>query len=542
MAEPKLPESGYRSAVKTAAAKDIITGAVVIAGIILFVRNGSLAMLTSIESYFGNERAADTVLQTAVFLNVALILFGWRRYRDLSREIEQRAGAERRATELASSDPLTGFHNRRSLADCSAEMLQKALKSDKAIAVIVFDLDHFKMINDLHGHSVGDALLRRVATEMTQLTSPNSLLARLGGDEFVCVMTYDIGNRAVVEDIAQSIVMRLAEPFDLSGIKAHISVSVGIAHSADGNHDFESLLRHADIAMYAAKRNGRSRAVWFDTAMEAQLHRRAEFVDEMRSGIAAGQFEPYFEKQVELATGKLLGFEVLARWNHPVRGLILPTDFIQIAEESNMISDLSLAVIRRALVEARDWDPALSISVNIAPGQMQDPWFAHKIIKILTETGFPAARLEVEITEAALYDNMEVAKSVTGSLKNQGVRIALDDFGTGFSSLAHLRAIPFDRIKMDKSFAMSLNDSHENAAVINAVNQLGDSLAITVSVKGIEDASAQATLNEIGCTKGQGWYYGKPTSISATRALLAQQNLLPPQADEAEWRLDQTGT
>lgn len=512
--------------VRARAATEVIAAIVVMCGAVLFVRNGTLAMQASFSQMFGSEKAADTALQIALLLNVALILFGWQRLRDLAREVEERSNAEQRAKTLASTDSLTGFDNRRSLAESGMALLANCGARGSAVATLLLDLDHFKTINDLHGHSVGDDLLRAVAAELEQIAPPNSLLARLGGDEFVCVMAFDPANKSLVDEVAMAMVSRLSKPFDISGLHAHISVSVGIADSAAEQTSFESLLRRADIAMYVAKRGGRNRALWFELMMETQLLERAALEEEIRAGITDGQFVPYFEKQIEIATGRLLGFEVLARWNHPTKGLIAPTDFIPMAEECGVISDLSLQVIKKALMEARHWDPSLTISVNLAPTQLRDPWLAHKIVKMLAETGFAASRLEIEITEAALYDNLEVAKSIIDSLKNQGVRLALDDFGIGYSSLAHLRALPFDRIKMDKSFAMSIEENDENAAVINAVNQLGDSLAITVSVKGIEDESARATLSKIGCTKGQGWFYGKPTSITATRSILAQHNML----------------
>ena len=209
-----------------------------------------------------------------------------------------------------------------------------------------------------------------------------------------------------------------------------------------------------------------------------------------------------------------------------------------------MIADLSLAVMRVALAEARSWDASLSISVNISPSQLKDPWLAQKIVKLLAETRFPAARLEVEITETSLFENLALAQSIVGSLKNQGIRLALDDFGTGYSSLAHLRALPFDRIKIDKSFVSSILSNSESAAIVNAIARLGDSLGLPVTAEGIEDAAIEERLRQLGCHKGQGWHYGRPTSIPATRTLLAERNLLPyartteinPDASEAPLR------
>jgi EAL domain-containing protein (putative c-di-GMP-specific phosphodiesterase class I) len=218
---------------------------------------------------------------------------------------------------------------------------------------------------------------------------------------------------------------------------------------------------------------------------------------------------------------------MLARWEHPTRGLVSPEVFIPIAEETGMIADLSLAVMRTALIEARNWDSSLTLSVNISPFQLKDPWLAQKIVMLLTETGFPASRLEVEITETSLFENLALAQSIVGSLKNQGVKLALDDFGTGYSSLAHLRALPFDRLKIDKSFVASIIDNADCAAIVNAIIRLSESLKLPVTAEGIENAAVEERLRQMGCHKGQGWLYGRPTSIRQTRTLLAERNLLP---------------
>ena len=517
-----------------AAQKDIFTGAVVIAAIIMFVGTGTSALTSTIDMIIGVGGGSDRTLTIALILNIALILFGWRRYNDLSREVEERKAAEERARTLALRDPLTGFHNRRSLAENGAEMLSKAIRRDKALAMLMLDLDHFKNVNDMHGHAVGDALLRAVAAEIAKLMPPNALAARLGGDEFSCVFVFDLANRDMVDRVAEALVTRLAQPFDADGIFTHISVSLGIAHSAPDCDSVDALMRRADIAMYAAKHQGRNRTAWFDASMEQALQARNDTESGMRNGIPRGEFVPYFEQQIDLTTGRLSGFEMLARWDHPTRGIILPDNFISIAEETGMIADLSISVMRQALLEAKGWDPSLVVSVNISPAQLKDPWLAQKIVKLLVETGYPANRLEIEITETSLFENLALAQSIVGSLKNQGIRLALDDFGTGYSSLAHLRALPFDRIKIDKSFVTSILDNPESAAIVNAITRLGDSLGLSVTAEGIEDAAIEERLRQLGCHKGQGWHFGKPTSIGQTRKLLAERNLLPTMGAETQ--------
>lgn len=513
--------------VARSAQKDLVAGAIVVAAIIMFVGTGASVLTDIVRMLTGVGGGADKAMSVMLLLNIALILFGWRRYSELSREVADRAAAEERAQTLALRDPLTGFHNRRSIAETGSALLARATRRDKALAMLMLDLDHFKNVNDLHGHAVGDALLKAVAAEVAKLMPPNSLTGRLGGDEFACAFIFDLSDRSTVDRVAEAIVARLSQPFDASGMFVHISVSLGIAHSAPDCDTVDALMRRADIAMYSAKHSGRNRLAWFDASMERELRERNELESGMRTGIPRGEFVPYFEQQIDITTGRLSGFEVLARWNHPTRGMVMPDVFIPIAEETGMIADLSMSIMRQAFEAAKSWDPSLIISVNISPTQLKDQWLAQKIVKLLVETGFPAIRLEIEITESSLFDNLALAQSIVGSLKNQGIRLALDDFGTGYSSLAHLRALPFDRIKIDKSFVTSIIDNPESAAIVNAITRLGDSLGLPVTAEGIEDAAIEERLRQLGCHKGQGWHFGKPTSIPHTRTLLAERNLLP---------------
>lgn len=522
-----MGETGTTKARTDIARNDILAGGIVLASIAMFVGTGGQLASSTIQMLSGVGGGADRTLVVAMLLNIALILFGWRRYNDLSREVVQHAAAEQRAQSLAVRDPLTGFYNRRAIQDQGTELMTRAFRRQKAVALLMLDLDHFKNVNDVHGHAVGDVLLKAVAARISTMLPPSAISARLGGDEFACVFAFDHNHPDVVERIAQAIVSNLAQPIDASGVNVRISVSCGIARSESDCMDVESLMRRADIAMYAAKHKGRNRHSWFDASMERELHVRNELEYSMRHGIPAGEFVPFFEQQIDLTTGRLHGFEMLARWEHPTRGLVSPEIFIPIAEETGMIADLSLAVMRIALIEARNWDSSLTLSVNISPIQLKDPWLAQKIVMLLTETGFPASRLEVEITETSLFENLALAQSIVGSLKNQGVKLALDDFGTGYSSLAHLRALPFDRIKIDKSFVTSIIDNVESAAIVNAIARLSESLNLPVTAEGIEDTAVEERLRQLGCHKGQGWLYGRPTSIMQTRTLLAERNLLP---------------
>lgn len=516
------------------ARRDVVTGLIVIFAILMFVGTGGTVLTEAIAALSGYGGGSDNLLVSAFLLNIALILFGWRRYRDLSNEVTERAAAEERAHSLAATDPLTGFLNRRTLTEKTSDMIAAAQKKKKSIAFLMLDLDNFKNVNDVHGHSAGDVVLKEVADRISKVIPPNNLLARLGGDEFACAFIFDPDQPEMVDRIADDLIENIAAPIVENGNHLVVTTSIGMSRFDYELESVDILMRRADIAMYSAKKQGRNRFCWFDTSMEQELQTRNSIESGMRTGIPKGEFVPYYEQQIDLATGKLTGFEMLARWDSPTQGLVSPEVFIPIAEETGMIGDLSLSVMRQAFDDAKHWDSSLTISVNISPVQLLDPWLAQKIVKLLVETGFPPTRLEIEITESSLFENLSLAQSIVGSLKNQGIRIALDDFGTGYSSLAHLRALPFDRIKIDRSFVSSILENSESAAIVKAITGLGESLGMPITAEGIEDKAIESELRNIGCAKGQGWYYGRPLSMEQTRKILAERNLLPTQRIEED--------
>jgi len=512
----------------SSARRDLMAGGITVAAILMFVGSGSTALSSVVDALKGIAGGPDRILTTALLLNIALMLFGWRRYRDLAREIVERREAEERARQLAARDPLTGLLNRRSLNEVGAALIAQAHECGRRVAMVMIDLDHFKTINDLHGHITGDQLLRAAANAIVATLPPGAIAGRLGGDEFCCAFMCDPLASGEVDSIAEKLVTCLSEPFDLDGVHAHVSASVGIARSDHDCATVDAMMRRSDIAMYAAKKGGQNRFAWFDASMERELHARNLIEAGLRAGIPKGEIVPYYEQQIDLDTGRLIGFEVLARWEHPTRGVISPELFIPIAEECGLIADLSMSVMRQAFEEARGWDAGLSLSVNISPAQLRDPWLAQKIMRLLVETCFPAERLEVEITETSLFENLGLAQSIVNSLKNQGIRVALDDFGTGYSSLAHLRALPFDRIKIDRSFVSSMDNDSNSAALVDAIAKLGGSLGLPITAEGVEDEEIQSRLVTLGCHKGQGWHFGKPMHANQVRTLLADKHLLNP--------------
>jgi len=501
------------------ARRDAVVLGVLITAVLLLIWNGS--------TFFNHIRiqgatfASDVrIASTALTLNVALILFGWRRYVDLQHEAEVRADQERRAALLATTDSTTGLYNRKGFADRAAQLSAEAAPRGENIVIISFQIQRFKAVNDQHGYEAGDWLLKSLATALRAALGNDAVIARLSGDEFAVALALGAAQTATAEEIAETVLRTVTHPLVLNERIMQVGVFAGIASAPANSASIPDILRRADIAMDRARSGRVARPVWFDAGMERALIAHGEVEQGIRFGLEHGQFVPYFEPQVDLATGEVIGFEVLARWMHPLSGVIGPDVFIPVAEEIGLIGRLSEQVITAALREAAEWDPATKVSVNISPSQLTDGWLAQRIVRILAETMFPAERLVIEITESSLFADMDLARTIVTSLKNQGVRLALDDFGTGFSSLAHIRSLPFDIIKIDRSFVANLNSKRESAAIIRAVTTLAQALSVPVCVEGIENEDAYKAVVRLGCGIGQGWYFGKPMPAEQARELL----------------------
>ena len=511
--------------------RDIVTLGIAAAALILFVGTGGSIMPKIVRSWLGTGAAPDMLLTNAVLLNIALLIFGWRRYADLQREVAERRKAEAWAQELASVDPLTGCLNRRSGVPAIDALLADAHATRREVAVLMVDLDNFKQINDLNGHAMGDCVLTETARRIAALLPAEGVLARIGGDEFVCALPYEPSARERVDRFATELVDNVSQPIEERDALLEATVSIGIAASGDGTtapapSDGDALIHRADIAMYHAKKRGRNRFYWFEAQMESELRYRAELESGIRRGIPAGEFVPYYEQQVDLQTGELVGFEMLARWNSPQFGLVSPEVFIPIAEEIDVIGELSENLIRQALADAREWDHTLTLSVNISPIQLRDPWFAQKLLRMLFDAQFPPNRFEVEITESCLHENLGAVRTIITTLKNAGIRISLDDFGTGYSSLSQLRSLPFDRLKIDRSFVNEISAEGAPSELVEAIVSLGRGLSLPVTAEGVETAAILQALRTIGPLKGQGYLYGRPEDAAATRDRLAGLKLL----------------
>jgi diguanylate cyclase (GGDEF)-like protein len=471
----------------------------------------------------GDEQFAPGIrlASTALTLNVALILFGWRRYIDLQHEAEMRAEHERRAVVLATTDSITGLYNRKGFADHAAQLCVEAGNRGETLVVISFQVHRFKSVNDQHGYETGDRLLKTVSITLVEELGPNAILARLSGDEFAVALSLRPDALGHAEAMGEAVLRTVTRPLLFEEKIIQVGAFAGIASAPAKEVRIPDILRRADIAMDHARSGRVARPVWFDGGMERALIAHGEVEQGIRYGLEHDQFVPFFEPQVDLATGEIIGFEMLARWIHPLSGVIGPDVFIPVAEEIGLIGRLSEKVIAEALREAADWDPKIKISVNISPFQLADGWLAQRIVRILAETGFPAERLVIEITESSLFTDLDLARSIVTSLKNQGIRLALDDFGTGFSSLSHLRSLPFDIIKIDRSFVTNINTKRESSAIVRAVTTLAAALPVPVCVEGIENEATYDAVLKLGCEIGQGWYFGKPMPAEQARELLA---------------------
>jgi diguanylate cyclase (GGDEF)-like protein len=501
------------------ARRDMLVLCILIAAVVLLIWNGNefFQRLTFAGRSLGPGLKIASV---ALTLNVALILFGWRRYVDLQHEAEMRKEGEARAALIASTDGMTALLNRKGFADQGEELRCAAAEAAQSIVIFSLQLNRFKAVNDRHGYDVGDRVLRMIAAALEQGVGPDHLVARLSGDEFAIALAASKEEYAEVEQLAERLLRSVTRPFEVEGRLVQVGAFLGIAASNPEEGQIPDFLRRADIALDRAKSARSARPIWFDEGMERALIVHSEIEQGIRYGLDHGQFVPFFEPQVDLRTGEIIGFEVLARWEHPLSGLIEPDRFIPVAEEHGLIGRLSEQIILSALTQAVEWDPSIKISVNISPTQLTDSWLAQRIVRLLSEAGFPAERLVVEITESSLFADLDLAKQIVTGLKNQGMKLALDDFGTGFSSLAHLRSLPFDVIKIDRSFVSTLENDRESAAIVRAVTTLADAIGVPVTVEGIEDAATHAAVAGFGCAVGQGWYFGKPMSGDQAAALL----------------------
>ncbi len=435
--------------------------------------------------------------------------------------------AQEQAHRLARHDALTGLPNRRLFASELDASLDRARQTSCGCALLLVDLDGFKPINDVHGHGVGDRVLCEVARRLEDISGPTKTVARLGGDEFSIIVEPALEAIALVAaDVAERVLAALRRPFRFDELQVELAASVGIACWSAGNSAAD-LVHGADLAMYRAKHGGRDRFCFFEPSMGKEWRDQLALDEALRRAVVARRIEPHFQPLVDLGSGEIRGFEVLARWTDPEHGPISPDRFIAMAERLDLMSELMSGILRQACRDAIDWGDDVYLAVNVSPCQIADRSFSQDVLDILREEGFPASRLEIEVTESALIRDIDTAKAVLSSLQEHGIRISLDDFGTGYSSLYHLLNLKFDKIKIDRSFVQSLRSNLESAKIVDAVLGLARNLGMPVVAEGIEDELASAHLSDRGCEYGQGYFYGRPVCAEDACLLLATRTERP---------------
>jgi diguanylate cyclase (GGDEF)-like protein/PAS domain S-box-containing protein len=433
------------------------------------------------------------------------------------RDATDRKGLEEQLRRLAFHDPLTLLANRALFRDRVEHALAVSKRSGRGVAVLFIDLDNFKKINDSLGHGQGDRVLRTSAQRLSKCTRGGDTVARLGGDEFAVLLENLNGREAVVE-VAARIVEALQEPFAFLGNDLRVAASVGVAFATEDN-GVEELLRNADVAMYAAKAQGKARYVIFVPTMQDAAHKRLEIEAELSRALSENQFQVHYQPIVELRSGYLLGVEALVRWRHPKRGLVAPAEFIGVAEDSGQLIMLGRWVLCQACKEVRAWQHKLPeggqvrVAVNVSVGQIEQSDLVADVTRALQESELDPGCLVIEITESALMHNTEETLARLTRLKKLGVRIAIDDFGTGYSSLSYLHRFPIDILKIDRSFVERLGSVEDGAALARAIITLGDTLGLEVIAEGIELEHQQRELIELGCVAGQGYYYSRPAML-----------------------------
>lgn len=510
----------------SAVGQDIILLGTTVAALMLLIGTSTnwLLMISEMSVQLG---VSSEVAAASLILNLALVLIGMTRYRQLQAEIAQRCASEAHALRMAQSDPLTGLLNRRAIYEFGEGEIARWRAEGHIPAVMIVDIDSFKNVNDLFGHAEGDRVISIISDRLAESLPPGHMLARIGGDEFAILLPVDREHQAMFDELGERLINAVGQPVILAGVDVPISCSIGGVMDSAGTATLHMLMKRADDAMYAAKGSGRCRYCAFNDSMAADLEKREEMEVHLRRAIARNELYPVYEPLVSLKTGQPEGFEMLARWESPELGRIGPDVFVALAEEAGLIAALTEQLMRRAMDDALSWPAHISLSVNISPTQLRDPWFAQKMLKLLAETQFPADRLIMEITESALVDNLAMARSTLESLRNQGIRIALDDFGTGYSSIARLRQLPFDSVKIDRDYVTRFNRGGNASSLAVAVVQLSQSLGLPVVAEGVEDSAVADQLAALNCTTAQGRLYGDSMTGDQVRQFYASPDNAP---------------
>jgi diguanylate cyclase (GGDEF)-like protein len=440
-------------------------------------------------------------------------------YRGVGRDVTAEQAAKANIEHLAKYDSLTNLPNRVLFREDLERALSRLRRHGERFAVLLLDLDHFKVINDTQGHPEGDLLLCKVGDRLRLALRDIDTVSRLGGDEFAIILSA-VERPQEAANLAARLTQELSEPFQLTATEAIVGVSIGIAVADTGDMDVDTLLRHADLALYRSKNDGRGMFHFFEEEMDAAARRRHKLEKDLRGGLARGELELHFQPLVDANTQQVVAFEALMRWNHASFGQLSPAEFIPLAEEVGLIQPLGAWALRRACEEAMNWPEHIRVAVNLSPVQFRLPSLFLHVRNALQETGLSAGRLELEITESLLLDASQNVEATLAALRNLGVRISLDDFGTGYSSLSYLRRFRFDKIKIDRTFVRDIETEPECQAIIDALIKLARDLDMSLVVEGVETESQLALLRARGCTEVQGYLIARPSPANQLAGFL----------------------
>ena len=446
-----------------------------------------------------------------------------------SLDISDRKKAERHLVHLAHHDALTGLPNRTFLQDRLRREIGRARRGDRLFALLLLDLDRFKSVNDALGHHAGDELLKAVGTRLKALAGDEDTFARLGGDEFALLQT-GINSAQEAIDLAERVIAVMSEPFLIFGEEIVAGASIGmVLHPNDGD-DAENLLKKADIAMYRAKSEGRNVYRAFSQEMMAAAQTRISLEAELRRALLNREFELFYQPQIDLRTGRIIGAEALIRWRHPTKGLVRPLDFLPFAEEMGLIIPINEWVMREACREAQSWQelglPRLRIAVNLSPVQFRNRSMTDLVANILERSRLDPTLLELELTESILVSDAESVTAELRRLRAMGVSVSIDDFGTGYSSLAYVKKFPVDRIKIDQSFVRNITTDPNDAAIVRAIVNLGHSLGIDVIAEGVDSPEHVDMLRAEGCHEAQGYLFARPCPAEDFIALVRADSMM----------------
>ncbi len=443
-------------------------------------------------------------------------------FRGIGTDLTEQRRSEQEISRLARFDSLTGLPNRALMRQTLDEAIRNASTRQKGCSLFLIDLDRFKNVNDTLGHPVGDALLRLVGQRLISVIGDHGQVGRLGGDEFKAVLPGTV-ETGLLESLARTLIEQVSRPYMIEGHRVTIGASVGIAIGDPGRGCADSLIRDADLALYAAKADGRGKHCFYQASMHSEASDRQILENDLSQALDRGELWVAYQPIVRAAGEEIAGFEALVRWNHPVRGPISPDKFIPLAEECGMIGKIGTYVLRTALGEAARWPEQVRIAVNLSPVQFNDPHIIETVSAALTESDVTPGRLELEITEGVFLADSDATDGTFAGLKALGVRLALDDFGTGYSSLGYLKKAPFDKIKIDQSFVRgAASTTKHNIAIIRAIVTLAENLEMDTCAEGVETHDDLELVRELGVSHVQGYIFGKPAAADVTLDLANQ--------------------